>query len=277
MATQFVLNGLPKSGSTWLQTMLDSHPRIRCLKEHKLARLAARMQDAIGAYAAERRAYLGQMGQDDDGGIPEDLHQDLAVTVAHRLLDTAAEDDGDAAAYGFKDNLINPLFLLNRTDAKLVLMVRDPRDIAVSTWRFSIGNSSALLDRFGTIEAFADHYATYWINRMRERLEAVETAPDRCRLVTYEDLRRDADGELAAICGFLDVPADPADIALAVERASFENVTGDAPGAEVVGRHARKGVVGDWRNHLPAAAAEALRARCAEDARMARYLMSARS
>lgn len=263
---RFVLNGLPKGGSTWLQRLLDGHPRIRCLKEHKLAHLAKRIQHAITDYASERHSYLEMMRQsDEDETLASDLHLDLAVAVAHQMLDEAATQSVEAV--GFKDNLINPLFLLDRTDLKLLLMVRDPRDVVVSTWRWSIGNSDYLVDKFGTIEAFSEHYAGYWTTRMRERLKAIEVAPDRCRMISYEALQQDTAAEMTGICEFLAVAVDAGEIQTAVQTASFKAVTGAAPGEEDISRHARKGVVGDWRNHLSVEVAEALRVQCTADSR----------
>jgi hypothetical protein len=254
MSTPFVLNGLPRSGSTWLQRMLDAHPRIRCLTEHKMTELGSRLKAAVDGYLADRDAGITSLLKQSTEGepFPPLLHHDLVVTAMTHILAEMRRADtaGTLLAHGFKDNLVNPLFLLDRTDARVVLLVRDPRDIVVAAWRGSLGHGGALERAHGTIEAYAEAYIEYWLKSMRDRRRALATAPDRCHLVTYEALHADGAAVFSGVCRALGVPVVEAEIAAAVEAASFQRVTGARQGEEDLSRHARKGIVGDWRNHL---------------------------
>jgi len=55
---------------------------------------------------------------------------------------------------------------------------------------------------------------------------------------------------------FLDQPVDRDDLALTVDRFSFQRMTGRKPGTEDKKSFLRKGIAGDWVNHFDREAAE---------------------
>jgi hypothetical protein len=80
-------------------------------------------------------------------------------------------------------------------DARIIHMVRDPRDryaSALKRWRSNRG---------GVGSATAAWLASVQLGRHN-----VEQYPNRYRLLLYEDLVRDAEGELRAICDFIGLP-----------------------------------------------------------------------
>jgi hypothetical protein len=66
------------------------------------------------------------------------------------------------------------------------------------------------------------------------------------------------EAELGRLLSFLGLPSDERVVRGCVERADFRTLAGREPGQEAASYY-RKGIVGDWRNHLShAAAARAL-------------------
>ena len=84
--------------------------------------------------------------------------------------------------------------------------------------------------------------------------------PDRAVGITYlsyEELRRDCAGALGrAIEAATGEPVDDWGIETTVEKMSMKRQTGREPGEADPTQHARKGIVGDWRNHFSREAAE---------------------
>ena len=162
---------------------------------------------------------------------------------------------------------------------KLLILFRDPRDVAVSFW-FHVRHraSEGELERKG-IETAAKELPLYrfvtdpglgvprivrfynrWLEETRER--------PRSARVRYEDLRRDAGGELRQITEFLGDSFTPVQIEAAVEFAAFDNLKdkerqgyfasgrlGPAEQAAVGEEGAykvREGSVGGWRQRVTA-------------------------
>jgi hypothetical protein len=73
----------------------------------------------------------------------------------------------------------------------------------------------------------------------------------------YEDFIADTAGELGRVARWIGAPLPVEDIAQIAARHSFAAVTGRPAGEAEPTAFARKGIVGDWRNHFTRAAAEA--------------------
>ncbi|HKK22256.1 MAG TPA: sulfotransferase domain-containing protein [Pseudohaliea sp.] len=122
-------------------------------------------------------------------------------------------------------------------DKPVVLMARDPRDVAVSQffqWKFRLKPNKVVLNNYpsrdddirvfdfvtgdndgGSLRAVIDYLNTWAAER--ERVQ-------RFHLLRYEDLRADPQGELARLVAFMGVAATPEEQAAAIEHASFENM-----------------------------------------------------
>lgn len=134
---------------------------------------------------------------------------------------------------------LGPLFDAGRVRAeperrRIVLLVRDPCDVAVSQYFHFARRTKPYKRRLqglaenGEVDMFAFvmesplglpgilEHRTAWTRRLAGRPDA--------RIVHYEDLRADPLRELEALCAFLRLDATPAEIARAVEFASFESL-----------------------------------------------------
>jgi hypothetical protein len=82
-------------------------------------------------------------------------------------------------------------------DAKVVVLVRDGRDVALSLKRLPFGPNNAWAA------------AQWWARGVRAGRKAVERHPDRVRCVRYEDIVADPEGEVRSLCGFLGLRFEP--------------------------------------------------------------------
>jgi hypothetical protein len=146
---------------------------------------------------------------------------------------------------------------------RVVYVVRDPRDVAVSYFHYS--KRKGFIGEAATIEEFATAFLTGKINRFGTWYENVASwlaARDNTQqmlLVRYEDLRKDTPGEVRRIAGFLKLDDSDITIARAVEHSSFERMR-ELEAAAGTTLHlkkradvpfVRKGVAGGWKQELP--------------------------
>jgi hypothetical protein len=121
---------------------------------------------------------------------------------------------------------------------KVLLIVRDPRDVAVSYLHYQrlspdqrrtgIGMLKPVCF-YNTLRAWREHTAA-WLER-------------KPHVVRYEDLKADCHGSLARILAFLEEPIEPDLIAETVRAFEFSRLKSDR--SEFTQNFFRKGVVGD--------------------------------
>ena len=262
----FFVCGSMKSGTTWMQMLLDAHPAISCGGEgHFVDRLAPAVQAAFNQY---NQHIEWKNGQKIGGleGFPRLGEADLAFSIRTAMLLLFAQQAGarDVAAIGEKtpDNILGLPFLdLVFPTARFVILVRDGRDCAVSGWFHNQRLSAQWLnENFPTLEAYAAVTASGWAKEQAAAVAFAKPRPERCLFLRYEDLLADADIHLGRAFAFLGVAHDHATLAQARAHADFARVTGGrAPGEEDRQSFFRKGEAGDWRNHFSADADTAFR------------------
>ncbi|MGP1308805.1 MAG: sulfotransferase family protein, partial [Phycisphaerales bacterium] len=133
--------------------------------------------------------------------------------------------------------------------ARFVCCERDPRDTAVSAWMHlheMHGHRPA--DDF---PSYTRHYVErIWAPATAAgRALLAELGPQRVILAPYERHKRDTHGQLRDLFRFLGLDASDAIVERVAESQSFQRVTNRPPGVEAKDRN-RKGVVGDWINHM---------------------------
>ncbi|EER99682.1 hypothetical protein BDA96_02G387100 [Sorghum bicolor] len=150
---------------------------------------------------------------------------------------------------------------------RVAYVCRDPKDMVVSLWHFLRRTKPDLsfADTFesvcdGTVAAGPvwDHVLSYW--------RASVATPDRALFLKYEDLLRDPAGNVRRLAEFMGCPFSAAEeaagnVAAVVELCSFDEMKGlevNRPGGGTAGKYRamprdaffRKGVAGDWANHM---------------------------
>jgi hypothetical protein len=269
-AQLFFIGGSMKSGTTWLQLMLDGHAAVVCKGEshvaNHLSRLLAASLAKHNQLLADKNATVFQ----ELSGFPLYSGADLAYLTAAALLLGVAKDESKMrlAAIGEKtpDNIRNleKLYAIFPA-AKFIHLVRDGRDCAVSGWFHNQRSSPEWIrGSFSSLSSYALLFAREWARDLSEAGAFAERHPAACLTLRYEDLVADTEAELARVLGFLGVAADGAALAACREAGAFERLSGGrARGEEDRGSFFRNGVPGDWQLHLDATLNSTFRAAAA--------------
>ncbi len=246
----FLVNGLHKSGTTWVQQILDAHPAAACRTEDMFVKIADGLKEVFQSYnriiAEEdhRRAKQGVQSFDLDDVVASYFF------MIRRALDKAPEE---AAWSGIKDNLLNPdAFLSYIPSSRVIHVVRDPRDLAISSWastlRLSPGRTAPVPAKTPPITE--DHIAQVfgaWSDFVSGVLERHTTLPDRVFVVHYEDLIANFEGTVAALFGFLGLARDTETLARIKSATDFEALSGGrGQGQEDTSSFYRTGLAGGW-------------------------------
>ncbi|MCP5152152.1 MAG: sulfotransferase domain-containing protein [Chromatiales bacterium] len=149
---------------------------------------------------------------------------------------------------------------------RFVCVVREPKDVAVSTfhhtraWRsFAFQGTWArwlALFRAGEVEGGS------WAEHVREWVDAAARDPGRVLVVRYEDMHQDPGAVIRRVAAFLGVEVDAAGVARVIDESRFDRMRADPRAShDHLGAFRtadatpflRRGVRGDWKRHFSAA------------------------
>lgn len=147
------------------------------------------------------------------------------------------------------------LGILRRLGRPYVVLMRDPRDLAVS-WAYFVANrpenafheETAGMSTAQRIDHFLDtlggrfiRWAVDWRDRIDPRLGL---------LLRYEDLLADPGMEMRRVFDHYGIGISDGRLRAIVDRHTFERTTGRRRGEGDASDFFRKGVAGDWRSHF---------------------------
>ena len=246
--------GCGRSGTTWLMNALNGHDEIVVLGE---GRFFYQLEPClIQAFAAFNKAQPS----------PDNTHDATRLRDADVWLILRTIIDSQLARYiaagRVKPRLKivgdkTPIHTLTMAklaamypEAKFIHIIRDPRDMATSQWvRYAKNN-----DPRG-INIYTEQQITrIWVTHVQAaRQNGAQLGNTRYAEVRYEDLMENEAAEMARLLRFLGADASDSQVARCMEAGSFKKHTGGRKrGEELAGAFYRKGVAGDWVNHLPA-------------------------
>lgn len=187
--THVFLLGFPRSGTTLLEQVLGNHPAIETLEECdtliEVERDFFLPAGGLDAFAAAKDNELAEY-RDSYWSIVRDnqINLDRPVFVDKMPLNSLLL------------GAIARLF----PDAKVLLAIRDPRDVVLSCFRRRFGMSAKMYELL-TMEGAADFYAA-----AMEMCEiAREKFPMPFRVTRYEDLVGNFESESRSLCEFLGI------------------------------------------------------------------------
>ena len=261
----FFIGGSMKSGTTWLQLMLDAHPAVACKGESHVANHLARLLTESLARHNQLLAHKNTTIFQEVAGFPLYGGADLAfLTAAALLLGLGKDGRQGLAAVGEKtpDN-IRHLALLRTIfpRARFIHLVRDGRDCAISGWFHNQRSSPEWIrGKFPTLASYVDLFAREWARDLGEAGEFADRNPEACLTLRYEDLVAETGAQLERVLDFLGVGADAGALGLCCAAGEFARLSGGrAAGEEDRSSFFRNGRPGDWRRHLDGALAAAFR------------------
>jgi hypothetical protein len=266
----FFVCGAPKSGTTWLQRILDAHPEVACSGEgHFITRFSAPVSQVVSAYnrRLEREARLVYDGEPYYGPVEQAEFDDMVRSfICARLR---ARADAQTRWLGDKTpSYTRTLDQLHRLfpAAKILHIVRDPRDVAVSRMVFSkrAGFSEACTPGAEEHRQTLEGAVRSWTQAVTAVDAFAAAHPGLVHEVGYLDLHADPMGETERLFGFLGAPAPRVLVEKIVAATSFEALSGRRPGEEDPTSFLRKGLPGDWRTGLDPASAELILETCGQ-------------
>ena len=292
-ALSYVIFASPKSGTTWLQRLLSSHPSVICTESRLFGDYYAhnplsQPHVTLEKYVSILSHYYSPATAGLRPGDTDFYHQLLFHTI-----DTFATTTMTATGktvYGekltpYKQTAAHAVEMLHRYNPNLrfINLVRDGRDVIVSgashwlnlrlrqagdadkaVWEQRIADRSIFGEDF-------DNFLDYWTDATAAGLDAHRRF-DHVLDVRYESLLADPVGGAKSLLEFLGVNASATTVSECVEAASFKTMSGGRTEGDE-DRHSffRKGVAGDWQKWLTPAQLDAFDTRAGELMQRAGY------
>lgn len=285
--TRFFIAGEMRSGTSWLARTLDTHPEVFCKGEGSFFGRGQEVEE-IPVYRGPTPSLSNAIETCDrlqtwrdlswNGWARGDDEKETA-DITRLVIDYYLARDSAASGkkiVGDKSPLhtdhVNEIYKLF-PDTKVVHIVRDGRDVAVSLmhhfWRLSEDRGGIFelepqeLEKrdayYADPEGFLasgqsifteerlEQMAVRWGRRVMKASRDGKLSPEGFHQLRYEDLLQDAEGHLSEIFTLLGARADERTIRRCVEENRFERLAKRGKGQEDAASFFRKGVSGDWR------------------------------
>src|SRR5215217_7704455 len=247
--------GSGRSGSTWLSLMMGD----------------------IEGHALWGEPWVGALfGNYYYRGVAERKHETVHFimgphretwigSIRHFVLDSARAifpalgKDGYLIIKEPNGSIGAPLLMEALPESRMVLLVRDPRDVVASAmdarseggWNYERNKQLYLEGRKKSSsrdpDAFAEGRARRYLEGMGKAKEAYDAHNGHKALVKYEDLRADALGTMKRMYSELSIEVNEGELAQVVEKHSWENIPEDKKGE---GKFYRKASPGGWKDDL---------------------------
>ncbi len=251
----FFIGAAPRSGTTWLQLLLDAHPEVSCRGEGQFGTsLLPHLKQALeahNAYLANKNATVFQ----ETEGYPLFGADDLEYLLGAAILLALRRHPGAASCKAVGEKTPHNLRIFDGLrrlfpPARFIHLLRDPREVLVSSWHHNARLDPSWADR-NELQGFVrDKLATLAADT-HAGLAFGTAHPDSYLAVTYETLVAAPLESLARVFRFLGVSDAPETVHTCIDAAAFERLSGGRRRGEPDARSLfRNGLPGDWRGVL---------------------------
>jgi hypothetical protein len=249
-----------RSGSTWLMRMMEELvASSKVWEEPKVGQLFGEFYESNRARESRLSSTNFVMGEPTRKVWINSLRNFVletaqaahpTITPKHYLI--IKEPDGAIGA---------PLLMEALPESRMVLLVRDPRDVAASaldatkkgSWMYEWQDRGATRRRAISDEkpdVFVKKRANKYLSNIANAKEAYDQAHEgRKALIKYEDLKANTLETMRSLCSGLGIAVSGDELSRIVEKHSWEKVPEEEKGA---GKFYRKASPGGWREDLTA-------------------------
>ena len=162
----------------------------------------------------------------------------------------------------------NPFNLTN----SIIYLTRDPRDVAISYYYLKRNSRKARTENVKEILLHSIPVISYFITAFRWKRHFKKWENINCYRLRYEDLRMNTFEVISSILEYFEINIEKNIILEAISNFSFEKVYGRKRGVEDINNvEARKGQIGDFRNHFSNLTNIIFWAICGKEAELCKY------
>lgn len=271
----FVISA-PRSGSTWLANALNHHPEILATENRLFGdfcqlwpnpkgKLSPRITADKYFRVLSQHSFHKHMNVQGAGQLQEKLLSEYFQFLAGFLRRQSGKSIvvDKVTPYLGTSQIVRDMIAKYFRNAKVVHLVRDGRDVAVSgvfDWvarenkdsvRFQkyVNGDDRPLTRF-----FDEDSLKTWAGYWADSFAAIDAA--QVLKIRYEELLSDQADTLGKVFEYLELDYAGDIVQTCIDESSFETTTGRASGVDDPLAKARKGVAGDWTRYFTRADAE---------------------
>jgi len=269
----FLVIATQKSGCYWVSALMDAHPEISCFPSMYGGQTGVEeghVFDVLATTDKDGGKQFIKSFTETREGFFADLVPYLHKVSRNKLYDLFRE------RYSQWCNLYRKKLLVGEKTAEYLLhldivdyfyprikklcIIRNPKDRVVSFHFHQLRRGQKIEQKI------TDKYVlNYCQNRMKREYEILLNYKGNIHCFTYEALTKNPELVVDGILEYLEVKSTNEIIANMISRASFENLTkkdklikdrSRKRGEENRKSQYRKGIIGDWKNHLTPKQAE---------------------
>ena len=247
--------GTARTGSTWLSAMMGEIKGYTRWHEPLVGTLFGQLYYVRAGHRSKDEHFI--LGGDKE--IWLNSIRTFVLDGATARFPETVDEGGYLIVKEPQGSIGAPLLMEALPESRMVLLVRDPRDVVASnldahkkgSWTFDLVRKGGKEKK----ETLADSRPGAFVKRQADRYMrdignaklAYEEHRGHKVLIRYEDLRADTLNTMRRLYATLDIPVDERELARAVEKHSWEEISEEQKGE---GKFYRKATPGGWREDL---------------------------